>query len=109
MVFTLGLLKWMEDFLKNRIMRTTIGQNVMSGVLQGSLLTLTMFAIYINDMLEGANSYMSADDAEVMRRVEKEKDCFLLQRDLNTENGAGLGKSNLTPKKTVLLNLKRVE
>lgn len=59
MVFTLGLLKWMEDFLKNRIMRTTIGQNVMSGVLQGSVLAPIMFAIDVNDGMERVDSYRS--------------------------------------------------
>lgn len=45
-----------------------------------------MFAAYVNDMTEGVDSYMSlfADDAKIMRRVEKEEDCLLLQRDLDT-------------------------
>ncbi len=44
-----------------------------------------MFAVYVSDMIEGVESYMSlfADDAKIMRRVKNEDDCNLLQKDLN--------------------------
>ena len=85
------LLKWMEDFLKDREMRTVIkGQKstwkkVLSGVPQGSVLAPIMFAIYINDLPQGVNSYMSlfADDAKIQRKVEKKEDCEALKQDLN--------------------------
>ena len=87
-----GPLKWMEDFLTNRLMRTSIRngksswRRVTSGVPQGSVLAPIMFAIYINDMIEGVNSYMTlfADDAKIMRRVKNEGDCNMLQKDLDT-------------------------
>ncbi len=44
-----------------------------------------MFAIYVNDMMEGMDSYMSlfADDAKLMGKVERTEDCEALQGDLN--------------------------
>ncbi len=44
-----------------------------------------MFVVYINDMTEGINSYMSlfADDAKLLRRVKTEKDCDELESDLD--------------------------
>ena len=60
-----GLLKWMEDFLSNREMRKVIKDqrsewcSVKSGIPQGSVLAPVMFLVYVNDMTEGVNSYMS--------------------------------------------------
>ncbi len=44
-----------------------------------------MFAVYITDMTEGVNSYMSlfADDAKLLRRVKTEGDCDELEGDLD--------------------------
>ncbi len=44
-----------------------------------------MFATCVNDVMEGVNSYMSlfADDAKLMRKVERTEDCKALQGDLN--------------------------
>ena len=86
------LLHWIRDFLRGREMRTVIRnrksswRQVVSGVPQGSVLAPVMFAIYVNDMTEGVSSYMSlfADDAKLMRRVERREDCETLQEDLNT-------------------------
>ena len=85
------LLKWMEDYLKDREMRTVIRNKsspwlkVTSGVPQGSVLGPVMFGVYVNDMVEGIDSYMNlfADDAKVMRRVKSEDDCMKLQEDLD--------------------------
>ncbi len=45
------------------------------------MLAPIMFAIDVNNMTEGVESYMSlfADDAKIMRRVKNEEDCNLLQ------------------------------
>lgn len=57
------LLVWMKDFLTGRAMRVTIRdkestwKEVTSGVLLGSVLAPVMFALYINDMDEGVDSY----------------------------------------------------
>ena len=85
------LLDWMEDFLHERKMRVTIRdksstwKEVISGVPQGSVLAPIMFAIYVNDMDKGVDSYMSffADDAKLLRKVSTEKDCEALQGDLD--------------------------
>lgn len=85
-----SILKWMEDFLVGREMRVVIRDKkspwgkVTSGVPQGSVLAPIMFAIYVNDLNEGVNSYMNlfADDAKLLRSVQGEEDCILLQRDL---------------------------
>lgn len=52
---------------------------------QGSVLAPIMFAIYLNDMDDGINSYMSffTDDAKLMRKVSTKEDCESLQQDLN--------------------------
>ena len=85
-----GMLKWFEDFLKNRQMRTLVKgkksawKQVTSGVPQGSVLAPVMFAVYVNDMVEGIGSYVSlfADDAKLLRKIERDEDCVALQQDL---------------------------
>ncbi len=49
------------------------------------MLAPIMFAVYVSDIKEGVESYMSlfADDAKIMKRVKNEEDCNLLQRDLD--------------------------
>ena len=60
-------------------------KEVISGVPQGSVPAPIMFAIYVNDMDDGVDSYMSffADDAKLLRKVTVENDCGELQQDLN--------------------------
>ncbi len=45
-----------------------------------------IFPKYVNDMMEGVDSYMSlfVDDALLMRRVRNEEDCDLLKKGLET-------------------------
>lgn len=51
-------------------------RNVDSWVPHGSVLAPILFLIYINDMLEKVNSYMSlfADDVKLMTRIRNSKD-----------------------------------
>ena len=72
-------------------MRTTLKgkkksswKQVTSGVPQGSVPAPVMFAIYVNDMVEGIENYMSlfADDAKVLNDIENDNDCLALQQDL---------------------------
>ena len=84
-------LEWITDFLQNREMRTIIKDEksgwckVISGVPQGTVLAPVMFLVYINDMVEEVDSYISlfADDAKLLKRVENNTDCEMLQNDLN--------------------------
>ena len=82
------LLKWMEDFLSNREMRTVIKDqksewySVKSGVPQGSVLAPVMFLVNVNYMTEEVNSYMCpfADYAKLLRKIESKEDCEHLQK-----------------------------
>ncbi len=82
---------WMESFLTGREMRTAVKdlkskwRGVDSGVPQGSVMVPILFLVYINDMPEGINSYVTlfADDAKLQRHIKKRKDCEILQKDLN--------------------------
>ncbi len=85
------LLKWMEDYLSGREMRTVLRNKssswlkVTSGVPQGSVLGPVMFGIYVNDLVEGIDSHINlfADDAKLMREVKSVHDCIKLQEDLD--------------------------
>ncbi len=57
-------------------------REVISGVPQGSVLAPIMFAVYINDMTECVNSYMSlfVDDAKLLKKVESAEDCGYVTR-----------------------------
>ena len=86
-----NILKWMENYLRGREMRTIVKdiksewRVVESGVPQGSVLAPILFLIFINDMTEGLNSYINlfADDAKLCRVIRNEEDCETLQEDLN--------------------------
>ncbi len=67
------------------IEETSNWRGVKCGVPQGSVLAPIIFVVYINDMTEGINSYMSLleDDARLLRRVKNEEDCHELKRDLD--------------------------
>ena len=78
----------MDDFLKDRKMRTVIREkkfalrSVLSGVPQGSVLAPGIFAVHINDMPERMYSHINlfVDDVKLLRKVQK-KDCLALQQD----------------------------
>ena len=61
---------------------------MISGVLHGCVLAPIMFAVYVNDMIEGTEGYvnMFADDTKIMRRVTNQEDCVILQLDLDKIN-----------------------
>ena len=78
------LLRGMEDFLKDREIRTVIRdqesawKSVLSQVPQGSVLVPVMFAVYINDMTERIDNYINlfADNAKLLIRVQKKNEDY---------------------------------
>ena len=84
------LLKWIEDFLKDRRQRVVLNGNysewkdVTSGIPQGSVLGPVLFIIYINDMPETIRSLcrLFADDSKIYRRVKTNEDQQIIQSDL---------------------------
>ena len=85
------LLKWIEEWLKNRKQRVVLkGQaseweEVLSGVPQGSVLGPLLFIIFINDIDTGITSTLSkfADDCKIKRKVKSDEDANAVQVDLN--------------------------
>ena len=83
-------MEWMKDYLREREMRTVIKNEcsswlkVTSGVPQGSVLGPIMFGIYVNDLIDGIDSHINlfADDTKLMRKVQNDDDCKVLQRDI---------------------------
>ena len=85
-----NILKWIEDFLKERRQRVVLNgkysswKKVISGIPQGSVLGPVLFIIYVNDMPDSLNSFCKifADDTKLYTAVENKRDQIKLQRDL---------------------------
>ena len=60
-------------------------EDVLSGILQGSVLGPTLFVVFINDLPDVITglSKMFADDAKVFRQIETNADTATLQNDLD--------------------------
>ena len=86
------LLSWIERFLSGRTHYVSINiasselLNVLSGVLQGTVLGPILFLIYVNDMPQAVDKEviikLFADDSKVYKVIESIKDCLCLQRAL---------------------------
>ena len=85
------ILRWMDDYLQDREMRTIIKDSksswreVTSGVPQGSVLAPIMLQLYVNDMTKELNCYANlfADDVKILKIIKTANDCKELQMDLN--------------------------
>ena len=84
-----NILKWIEDFLKERRQRVVLNgkysswKKVISGIPQGSVLGPVLFIIYVNDMPDSLNSFCKifADDTKLYTAIENKRDQIKLQRD----------------------------
>ncbi len=79
---------WMNYYLHGREMITVIIDTwceVISGVLQESVLAPIMFHIYVNDITEDLHIYVNlfADDAKIMKIIKDENDYKELQKDID--------------------------
>ena len=84
--------KWIYSFLVNRTQRVLVNGTasipiqVLSGIIQGSVLGPLLFMIMINDIDQKVfSSHVScfADDTRVLQHISELSDCSSLQSDLN--------------------------
>ena len=58
--------------------------SVLSGILQGSVLSPLLFTYYINDLVDSCcdnvNIYLFADDAKLCAHIKSEQDDLMLQK-----------------------------
>ena len=86
-----NILKWIEDFLKNRTQKVLVrgvespAADVTSGVPQGSVLGPLLFLVYINDIALEVSSEISlfADDALLYKNIKTLQHVRELQNDLD--------------------------
>ena len=85
------ILYWIKTLLMDRKQRVCVEgslsnwEDVLSGIPQGSVLSPTLFVVFINDMPDVVTSIsnMFADDAKVFRQIKTSVDTATLQNDLN--------------------------
>ena len=107
---------WIQAWLTSRTQKVVVegetsnSLNVVSGVLQGTVLGPLMFLLYINDLSAGINSpiRLFADDCVLYRVIKTAKDHECLQQDLNTlVEWTKQWQMILNPAKCVTLNCTR--
>ena len=90
------LLRFISNYLKDRTQRVVLEncystvRPVNSGVPQGSILGPILFLLFINDIADGidakTNISLYADDTKLWREMSSEKDCTILQSDIDKLN-----------------------
>ena len=84
-------LVWIDSFLCNRQQRVVVNgaksqwTPILSGVLQGTVLGLLLFSLYINDIMVGLESKIRlfADDCVCYRQIDSTEDTSKLQKDID--------------------------
>ena len=111
-----SLLRFFKCYLNERYQRVVIGNKmshkcrVTSGVPQGSILGPTLFILFLNDITKDlspdTNIAMYADDTKIWRRIRKQDDHWILQRDINSlMNWATSNKMKFHPSKSHVLSI----
>ena len=90
------LLRFISNYLKDRTQRVVLEncysafKPVNSGVPQGSILGPLLFILFINDISEGidpkTNISLHTDDTKLWREMSSERDCTILQSDIDKLN-----------------------
>jgi len=113
------LLGWFRDWMNNRKQRVVINghssswQDVISSVVQGSVIGPVLFIIFINDIdfvidKHGTTMFKYADDSKFGRRIRSTNDAAILQSDLNgVVQWAARNGMTLHPQKTVVVHFGR--
>ena len=88
------LLKFLKSYLQNRKQRVVLDNytsdtiDVLSGVPQGSIIGPLLFVLFINDIYKSLNNSTNvafyADDTKMWRQINCNKDCEILQKDINS-------------------------
>ena len=87
------IVDWIGNFLQNRRQRVVVNGEksewgpVISGIPQGSILGPLLFVLYINDLpdlVKSSTIMLFADDSKIFKKMAKEEDPKLLQKDVDT-------------------------
>ena len=87
-----SVFNWIEKFLSNRKHRVAVcgsyshWTEVISGETQGSVLRLTLFILYVNDLPDHIQSFLGlfADNTKIYCPIISPTDIDLLQQDLHS-------------------------
>ena len=82
-------MRWLENFLQNRVHcvvyneAVSLPKPVKSGVIQRSVISITMFLGFINDLPTTCDLEQFADDSKFIAHARDETDKYNMQRDLS--------------------------